>query len=506
MNLPADFAIEGAGLFPDRIGLRRVVVREGMIDAGGAADTVWRLAPQQLLIPAFHDHHTHLVATHRPPQGPDLHGCAARREAIERVAAWLAAHPGTAPVLGEGWDESAWDDPRPLTRADLDPLAPVRAVALRRVCGHRAVANGAAWEILSPSGVEADPRTGTLLESLALGLPARWPAPTEDYSAGARRGQAAAARHGVTAIDEMGRLETYDALRAMEEAGELFLAVRHYFPLAQAGDLIARGLVPGGSQGGVRIAGLKAFLDGSLGARTAAVGAAYADAPGSGMLLWEMEPLADAVRAGARAGFAVALHAIGGRAVAQALDVFERVRAAAVDPDLLLRIEHAEEIDDGLLARARAARVALSMQPNFTARWQGAGGMYERALGSERRTALNRYRSAAASTRVLFGSDTMPFGPLEGLPGALDHPDPRERLSLVEALHAYAAGGIDPAPPADLLGSGRAADLVVLEAPDDPETALRSRRARAVWTAAAGRVVWCDPASGAPESLRGVGA
>ncbi|MBM3286816.1 MAG: amidohydrolase family protein [Candidatus Eisenbacteria bacterium] len=493
--------IEGALLGPGGIKRGRVSLRcRG--EAKAPPEAVWSLRPDQLLIPGFHDHHTHFVSAFRAPQGPDLHGCLSRESCLAEVALWLRRHPGAQPVLGEGWDESVWDDPRPPLGSDLDRIDRERPIALRRVCGHRAVINTAAWRLIDPRGAEADPMTGSITESLALTLAQRWPSPRAALVEGIVRGQSVAFREGVVAIDEMGRLETYEALRSVEESGRLLMRVDHYFPLDALPDLLDRGIRPERRTGPLRVAGLKAFLDGSIGARTAAVGAGYADGRGAGMLLRSTPELIEAVGLGVDEGYCIALHAIGERAVEQALLAFETVRPRT-RPGSALRIEHAEQMDDRAIERAESAGVTLSMQPNFAARWQGPGQMYERALGRDRALRLNRFASAARAGRLLFGSDMMPFGPLAGLPGALDHPDPAESLALAPALKAYAAAGRESGEGPDAPSEAPALDLAVLSFEGgDPLEALKSRRARVVWTAAWGVPVHSEPDAGIPEAFR----
>ncbi len=498
----SDFCLEGGCLSSGAISTMRVSVADGRL-SGATSGPLWKLAQDELLIPAFHDHHTHLIGTHRPQRGPDLGSCPTRQECLAEVARWLASHPGTAPVIGEGWDESAWDDPRPLTRSDLDPVTRGRLVALRRVCGHIAVLNTPAWEVLAPAGGEADEVTGRVSESLALGIPQRWPATPKEDLEGARRGQASAYSQGVAAVDEMGRIETYQALRRLDEDGILRIRVEHYFPIAQLAELIDRGFTPERSLGKVRIAGLKGFLDGSIGGRTAAMSEAYRDESSAGTLLWETDRLERLVKEGVRAGFSIALHAIGLRAVEQALGVYER-SAGERTPGTEIRIEHAEELDDRAIDRAAALGVILSMQPNFTARWQGPGGMYEQALGESRRFRLNRFGSAAKRTSLILGSDTMPFGPLYGLAGALAHPSREECLSAPLALRGYMPGGIGPGRPGELLAAGSRGDLVVLRIPGgDLAKSIREGTARVIWTAVGGRVCFCDPTAEAPPGVRG---
>jgi predicted amidohydrolase YtcJ len=486
------FQIRGPAVSRRGFSLREVSVAAGLIATPIGDEPCWELTPEQVLVPAFHDHHTHLIGTYRPAQGPHLDNVRTRSGALDAVARWLREQPGHTPVLGEGWDESIWDDPRPLTGADLDRLGGVRPIGLRRVDGHIATLNTVAWKLLTPEGIEADPVTGTITESLAMGLPARWAPPFEALIEGARTGQREAARRGVAAIDEMGRLETLRAFRVLEERGELALRVRQFLPLERLGEILDGGLRAGESAGLVRVVGLKGFLDGSIGARTAAVGEAFRDRGDSGLLLWETEELAEAVRGGVSAGFSIALHAIGRRAVRQALEVYARLDR--VPPGCELRVEHAEEVDNEILDLSRRHGVILSMQPNFTARWQGAGGMYERALGADRTLRLNPYGSAAAATAVLFGSDTMPFGPLEGLVGALAHPDARERLALHEAILAYTGGRLNRATAADPFRPGAAADLAVLRAPGgDLERAILDGTAGVCWTSLSGRCLWREP-------------
>jgi predicted amidohydrolase YtcJ len=503
MSASTGFSVEGHHLSSGSIVPGRVSVLGRRI-ASDVSGPVWKLSTEEILIPAFHDHHTHLLGTYRPPRGPDLRDLPTRDACLQALTRWLDDHPGEEPVIGEGWDESGWDNPRPLLGTDLDRFGGGRPVALRRVCGHIAVVNRVAWEMLAPVGNEGDAATGTLRESLAMGLAQRWPAPPGKDLQGARNGLEAAHRNGVAAIDEMGRLETYRAFLRLAEEEDLALRVNHYFPLGSLRELRDLGITSGRRDGTLRAVGLKGFLDGSIGGRTAAMGCGYVDAP-PGALLWETEALADLVREGARLGFSIALHAIGLRAVEQALDVFERV-ATAVPLRGDLRVEHAEEVDEDTIGRAARSRVALSMQPNFTARWQGEKGLYERALGERTRVGLNRFATAALNTRLLFGSDTMPFGPLAGLVGAVSHPEPRERLPLPLALRAYMPDGIGPLPSRDLFAVGEEADLAVLRGEGgNLERSVLTGTARVVWTAVAGRVVHCDPAASAPEPLRGGG-
>ncbi|MBD3163033.1 MAG: amidohydrolase family protein, partial [Candidatus Eisenbacteria bacterium] len=410
---PTVYSIEGLLLDRDRFRSGRVTVRGGRLVRPDGGGEVWRLSPEEVLVPGFHDHHTHLAGTHRPPRGPQLAAARSREEALEATAAWLGANPGATPVIGEGWDESGWAVPRMPLRSDLDALAPDRPVVLRRVCGHLAIGNTTAWSALDPRGEGAERETGLLKEADAMGLAERWPPSAEEVLEGAIRGQRHAFEEGVTGIDEMGRFEEHAAYREMARRGSLGLRIGFHFPIREQDRLEAAGIRAGAASGRLRAAGLKGFLDGSFGARTAAVSAPYEGGAETGMLLWETEEILSLARRGAGAGFDLALHAIGDRAVDQAVEIYAALSGTAVPSRL--RIEHAEQCASETIDRAAENGIVWSMQPNFTARWQGPEGLYERLLGTERTRGLNRYRTLASRGRLLFGSDTMPLGPLLGI-------------------------------------------------------------------------------------------
>jgi predicted amidohydrolase YtcJ len=163
------------------------------------------------------------------------------------------------------------------------------------------------------------------------------------------------------------------------------------------------------------------------------------------------------------------MHAIGDRAIAQAISAVESLAEEELRfPPPGPRIEHAEMLEAASIERGARAGLLFSMQPNFTARWQGTGALYEQILGEARARALNPFREVAACGRLVFGSDTMPLDPLLGLCGAAGHPLPGQRLPLVEAVRHYTASPASAAPRpfgGGRLATGEPADFVVLRIP-----------------------------------------
>ncbi len=516
---------EGDALLPQGFARARIGIRGGRITSvdeippGAVAaassaiqgPSVWMLPSGCLLIPGFVDGHTHLLSVGLAPLRPDLEGSATREDALARLDAFLDTHSGTEPVIGEGWDQSLWPSPEPMSRADLDRIAPDRPVALRRVCGHIAVLNSAALARLGTGWPDLDPESGLAKEALPLALHRLWPPSADQFDRAVLLAQREAWKMGVTAVEEMGHANGFRAFGRADAAGKLALRVTHFLRDDAIDLVLGVGLAPGFGSERLRFGGLKLFLDGSIGGRSAALRAPYADG-GQGLLLVDDEKLHATLDRAFRAGLPVAMHAIGDAAIEQAIRTVERVREAGILPPAPgPRLEHLEMIDAALLERAVRAGFLLSMQPNFTARWQHPGELYETALGRERALALNPYRAVAATGRLLFGSDTMPLDPLLGVRGAVAHPLAGERLDPEAALRAYTAapaGAVSHGFGNGSLVSGARADLVLLRA-GEPGTGMDPARLRAAFARPGGVSVaatWFDgilryaaPGPGVPE-------
>lgn len=437
----------------------------------------WRLAGPLRLIPGFIDSHTHLMGVGLAPLKPDLSNASSKREALDRLAAWLRAHPGDSPVVGEGWDQSLWTDPTFPTRQELDRIEPSRPIAIRRVCGHVAVLNSAALERVGSDWSNVRREKGEAWEELPLALSRIWPPTEAERDEAVQIGQREAWKYGVTGIQEMGQRTTLTAYARAAEASRLGLRITHFLGIDGFDWLVEEGRGFRAPEDFLRLGGLKLFLDGSLGARSAALHRPYPGPDGGrGLLLYADERLREILRRAGQHAWQVVLHAIGDRAIEQAVAAVETLRCEGEIPaPPAPRIEHAEMLPPELLDRAVAAGFLFSMQPNFTARWQTPHALYERVLGAERWRALNPYHSVFRTGRLLFGSDTMPLGPWLGIRGATAHPDPEQRLSPEEALLAYTVG---PAAAVSFpfhcgtLESGMPADLAAVRWPlpeDGPE-------------------------------------
>ena len=413
-----------------------------------------------VLLPGFIDAHTHLEILGRRLVRADL-DTGARTAALDRLHE--AADGDDEWVLGYGYDESNWADDRLLQRTELDSVSTDRPVVAFREDLHTASANSVVFERygdeLPEAGVErtdGEP-TGVVREAAAERL-RRETAP--DRAETRRLVTAArddAHERGVTGVHEMVRASEAPAVyRTLARDGELGLRVRLYYWADHLDAVEETGLVANCGSDFVEIGGIKAYADGSLGARTARLSEPYADGDGRGEWLTDPERLGELAARVDDLGLQFAVHAIGDEAVEAVLS------ALPDDSNRRHRIEHAE-----LLPGAAADFDAVaSMQPNFL-RWARADGLYAARLGAERAATVDRFADLlAAGVPVAFGSDCMPLDPLYGVEQAVTAPEDSQRLTVTEALCAYTTGAAYAGHDEDRLGTievGKRADLVLLE-------------------------------------------
>lgn len=440
----------------------RIVSIGGDMEAGGNGD-VMDLAGG-FVLPGLVDTHFHLTSLALKAQRCDLSRVGSATELGEALAAYARAHDGPH-VVGIEWDEGGWQDPSYPTRHMLDAIDSTRKVLARRICGHIGVVNTRLLRELTPSPELIDGDRGVVREHALWQANELCTAPPEALAAGIEHAIGELHRLGVTAIHDIvepSRIEPYLVGIRRSQKPLRIDALVHAPPSELARiDAMCRDL----DAAYFRVAGVKCFLDGSLGGKTAALNRPYeGEGQGSGQLLMKTHELQAIVRGAFEAGRMCAMHAIGDRAIDQACDALDEFPADAA----LFRIEHCEIVGPRQLERLEKCRPILAVQPNFIRNWSRRGGLYEARLGKDRLPRLNPLRTLrSAGLDLIFGSDGMPPGPLYGLKGATEHPIDAQRLTLEEAIDGYtgAANAVGlHRREAGVLEPGRLADLTVLDA------------------------------------------
>ena len=334
------------------------------------------------------DAHTHLAAGAADLLGCDLRGV---HDPRALAAAVTQAARGAAPscwIRGWGWDGTS----------KLPDLSFGNPVFLARRDGHAAWVNSAGRAALGLEPGEAV-LTEATFDAARRRLPAR---STGERMAALRPRLAELLEHDIVAVDDMVEAWAPEVYARLRDGGELPVAIGMWLPedLAESEAETIRREFPGDDPR-VATRGIKIFLDGTLGARTAALSTPYADDnKTSGELRLAAHEIPERVARWASRGWAVALHAIGDRAVTLALDALETAPRPSVGAH---RIEHAQVVLRSDVARFARAGVVASVQPghwNDDRRWLAA------RLGARPEVLAHPLASfARAGARIVFGSD-----------------------------------------------------------------------------------------------------
>jgi predicted amidohydrolase YtcJ len=477
-----------------------VWLEERLLAVGDAADLAARYPSAKrvdggglFVVPGFNDCHCHILAygldlsaaNLGPEYAPDIPSL------VAQLRRWAEEHPDAAWIVGSFYDQNRLAERRHPTRHDLDQVSCEKPVFIEHTSKHGGVANSVALRIAGitretpnpPGGsIERDAHgepTGVLLES-ATDLVTRHQPPLSHQQrvrAVHLAAQAMAAK-GITAASDAstgwGDLEGEIAacVQAVNEGAPLRVTL---MILATALRRDGRWLQPqdiGTGSNGVRVGIAKVFADGALTTRTAALKEPFVDTGTTGMLLHSEEELQELIVGAHRAGWQIATHAIGDRAIETVLNLYAQAMQAQPRADVRHRIEHCMLLDDGLIDRLRRLGVVAVLQPEFVAR---LGDAYRYGLGEERARRLNRVTSLLrAGVRVAFSSDcpVVPGAPLDGVRAAMERKTPlgvvlgeEERVGALAAIRLYTAGSavaVKDEAHTGILAAGKRADFVVL--------------------------------------------
>jgi predicted amidohydrolase YtcJ len=425
------------------------------------------------VIPGFNDAHLHLADAGMTKLSVDLTGVKSLDELRDRVAKKVEQSTAGEWIQGAGWDETLWPVKVPPTRWDLDEVSGDHPVFLVRIDGHIAVANTRALQLASITLASRDPMgghidrnengepTGILRETAQDAILDVIPKPSHDQRRqGIELALADLAEHGITsAQDYSPNWENFEIYEELEKEGKLTARISEWLPFDDSLDELnqKRNSHPQ-SDLMLHTGMLKAFMDGSLGSRTAALLEPYSDDPkNSGIPRYDPTKLNDMAKERVLAGYQLGFHAIGDKGVQMALDAFAQAEQAAKDAhvkgpagtdEFRLRVEHAQVTTPQQIARFAQLKVVASMQPSHVLtdmRWA-----LDR-LGPKRATTSYAWLSFLnQNVPLAFGTDypVEPVTPFRGLYAAITRKSedgkqeyfPEQRLTIDQAIHAYTVG------------------------------------------------------------------
>jgi predicted amidohydrolase YtcJ len=425
--------------------------RGAVLDAAGA----WA-------VPGLWDNHVHTVQWALAAERVDL---GAARTAAEAAAVMGRAAPlPDGRRVGAGFRDALWSDAPTLSL--LDSATGTVPTYLINADVHSTWLNSAALRregFTSPDGM--------LREEDAFEISRRLNAvdPESSDRAVIAAGARAAAR-GVTGLVDFDMAWNADAWPRRIADGFASHRVEfavYPFDLESAitaglrtGDAHEVPGTPDAGRGLIRVGALKIISDGSLGTRTAACSHAYPGDPENfGVLTVPPADLTDLLTTATGAGLAVAVHAIGDRAVTAALDAFTTTGAVGT-------IEHAQLVRHADLARFARLGVIASVQPQHALDDRDVVGTHW-ALQTSIGYPLRALHDAGVELR--FGSDApvAPLDPWHAIAAAVERTDddrapwhPEEALGFWDALRASVRTSLRP---------GEVADIALCAA--DPRTA-----------------------------------
>ncbi|MCC6740985.1 MAG: amidohydrolase [Planctomycetia bacterium] len=474
------------------------------------------------VFPAFHDAHTHFyhyALTLRRLRLDDSHSEHAACQGVRGTAD--RSQPGEW-IVGRGWSLARWGNDAPWpTKASLDEAAPNNPVALSSKDGHTwwvsskaLAAAGITKATKNPAGgvIERDAAgepTGILRETaLELVKPFIASPPAQAVRGGLLDATLQFHTLGIASADivagSMGRdielEEGFRLLQTLARTGGLALRLNVYFPAHDLDRLIACSFRSGFGSDWLRFGGIKLYADGSLGSRTAAMLKPYEGGTDTGVEVLPAAEMAQIVKKAAENGIACAIHAIGDKAVRNALDAFAAAKPAADAFRLRQRLEHAQIVDPADIPRFKQLGVVASMQP---CQIMGDIEPAERLWGEERAKRIFPVRSLMASGAVVaFGTDVPvePPDPRRSLKGAVLRPredgsifNEAECIGPWDAFLAYTRGSAWAAGVEDRAGRlvpGCRADMAVWSEDPIEIPVKRMADAAVVMTVIDGKVVF----------------
>lgn len=518
MTLKPDLILINGRIYPNSKPNPRaeaIAVSKGLVLSIGPTKDILRLKSAntrsidlkgKVVLPGLIDSHIHLLNYGMLLRSLDFSNSKSVKDIGRKVSQAGSSVAANDWILGRGWDDEKLEEHRYPTKQDLDDVTS-NPVFLKRVCGHVAVANSTALRISGVTSKTPDPDGGAILrdpdgtpngvlKERAIGLVEKnIPESRKETSRALILASRKLAKLGLTSLHcIIGDRGEFSALQMLKREGKILQSIYAVIPVALLGELSSLGFATDCSESGFRIGGVKLFLDGSMGAHTAALNEPYSDEPStSGMITITNDELKDLAARSKETGFQMCIHAIGDRAVNLAIDTIEDNFGAEGTHRLRHRIEHVSLASPSAVKKMERLGIIASVQPRFVLSDTWA----EARLGPRRVGHLYPFATMIRLGIVIAAGSDCPVedpNPFEGVWSAVERPglNDDEGLTVSQALVAYTSGAAYASHSENrqgVLSPGMFADLVVVDR-DPFEVSTESlRRTRVLKTFVRGEEV-----------------
>ncbi|MCT2534991.1 amidohydrolase [Aquibacillus koreensis] len=346
-------------------------------------DTTYNLEGK-VMYPGLVDSHLHIIGHGEKIAHLDLSMMTSPDQVIDALKDRVTSLEKDEWLIGEGWNENQWEDPRILHRDELDDISPDNPMILSRVCRHAVLANSLAMELAGVNGETRDPQggkvirdengqaTGYFLDTAQEYIKNVVPHVTENQLT----------KLVETSIDDLLQLGLVGGhsedlayyggfnktLRAFQRAidGKERKFRAHLLVHHEVFEDRIRYQEDEKENDYIELGAMKIFADGALGGRTAWLSSPYEDDPDNyGIPIHSTEELENLVQQARQHEMPVAVHAIGDQAVMEIANIIKKYPLHTNGKRD--RIIHAQIINDELLDILKSINVVLDIQPTFVA-------------------------------------------------------------------------------------------------------------------------------------------
>lgn len=482
----------------------------------------------KLASPGFNDAHIHFLSGSLGLSEVDLTGASSIEEMINRINEFAQSYPNRKWITGRGWQYTQFPGGLP-TKNLIDAAIKDRPVYIRAYDGHSSWVNSKALELAGINrsttftgfgeivrDANGEP-TGALKED-AQGLVSKLlPPPTREEKMGAlRKGLKLAASLGITSMQNAhGSSEEFTLYEELLSKRELTIRTAVAFSVDEKttqAEIESFTTIKSkmGKNPLLQANAVKIMLDGVIESHTGAMLEPYSDlAPNESSLTGDLAMPRDEfyriVQLFDKLGFQIYTHAIGDRAVREALNAYEITRAANGGKDSRYRIEHIEMIATEDMPRFAKLGVLASMEPIHAD--PGSGSVWSSAVGEKRLPNAFAWASLLSNQATLVYSSDWPacisMDPIRGLHTAVTRrttegqPEngwvANQKVTMEQALLAYTQRGAYASFEEDVKGKiapGMLADIVVFSQDLFTINPMKTHETKVVMTIFDGQIIY----------------